>query len=154
MLYNSILRLPASMADSGSQAAGEEENRKTRFLELRDKFSFNSQRHGSTFQSILHDSQSQSSIQSGGTKPESFQELVTEIQKDVTQYTDLLIPPGIFEGDLVKLSRRAEIYVISKGQKHMFESSQAFLSRGYEWSQVKTISPDDLEVFPTGENLK
>jgi hypothetical protein len=54
------------------------------------------------------------------------------------------------EGTLVKGTDNP-IYLLQGGQKRWFPSPQAFLSWGYQWSQVITVSDSELAGYPLGE---
>lgn len=62
--------------------------------------------------------------------------------------------PELREGDLVKRHGAAEVYLLSNGQRRPFDSLQAFVSRGYDFSNVITIAGHALNEIPLGEALK
>jgi dolichol-phosphate mannosyltransferase len=72
--------------------------------------------------------------------------------------TELMdIPPGptLYEtdihpdGTLVK-GTADPIYLLENGQKRWFPSPQVFMSWGYHWDRVVTISDEELARYPTG----
>jgi dolichol-phosphate mannosyltransferase len=80
--------------------------------------------------------------------------------KDIVTIPDkelMAIPagPALFEidrhpdGTLVKGSANP-IYLLENGQKRWFPSPQVFLSWGYQWGHVITISDEELAGYPLG----
>jgi hypothetical protein len=57
------------------------------------------------------------------------------------------------EGDLVKTQKQHEVFLLKDGKKCGFNSIDAFVKRGYDFSQVKVISEVDLNSIPTGDHL-
>ena len=58
-----------------------------------------------------------------------------------------------WEGVLVKLGGLASVYLIQSGITQEFQSLNAFLTRGYEFSQVKTITKEQFALFEHGDGL-
>jgi hypothetical protein len=55
----------------------------------------------------------------------------------------------LYEGLLIRGSGAA-VYVIENGSKRLLSSEEAFLQRGYRWSQVRVIDDETLNEVPVG----
>jgi hypothetical protein len=60
-------------------------------------------------------------------------------------------PVTLDDGALVKAANDPTVYVISGGKKRVIPSENVFLTLGYSWSSVKTVSPKLLALHPTGD---
>lgn len=56
------------------------------------------------------------------------------------------------EGDLIKLRGNA-VFLVQSGMRHEFQSRHAFVSRGYEFENIKVVDSLTLMKFPLGEPL-
>jgi len=54
------------------------------------------------------------------------------------------------DGTLIKLATDETIYLLENGKKRPFYTAQVFLSWGYKWDQVVTVTPAELDSYPTG----
>jgi len=62
-------------------------------------------------------------------------------------------PVKLIDGVLVKTPDDPAVYVISNGRKRSIPSEEVFLSFGYRWPMILTVSPRALELHETGEPL-
>jgi hypothetical protein len=68
---------------------------------------------------------------------------------------------GIFNGllqpypdnTLLRAENDRTVYLVADQSKHAFMSQRAFVSRGFEFSNVKVISDFDLDNIPVGDPL-
>lgn len=58
-------------------------------------------------------------------------------------------PLVLYEGLLIQGSN-ASVYVIEHGAKRLISSEEAFLHRGYRWSQIRVIDDETLRDIPAG----
>ena len=58
------------------------------------------------------------------------------------------------DGAVVKSSKVNFAYLLDGGQKCWFPTEQAFLSWGYEWDQIITITDEELCSYPDGPPVK
>lgn len=62
--------------------------------------------------------------------------------------------PVLFgDGELLSSNSSPAIYLISQGRKLPFASGDIFLSLGYKFSNVITVSPQLLALYPTGNPI-
>jgi hypothetical protein len=62
-------------------------------------------------------------------------------------------PETLADGVLVKTKNDPTVYVISGGKKRVIPSENVFLSLGYQWSSVVTVSAKLLALHPTGDPI-
>lgn len=62
-------------------------------------------------------------------------------------------PVKLRDGDIVKLPTSPGVYVIENGLKRPVSSAEAFLSLGYKWSNIFTVSEKLLSLHPDGQPL-
>lgn len=55
---------------------------------------------------------------------------------------------------LYKISGKPDVYAIVNGQKHYITSPAVFTRYGYKWSDIKTISQQELDKFPSARWLR
>jgi hypothetical protein len=58
------------------------------------------------------------------------------------------------DGTLVQAENSASVFLINKGLLHQFVSSEIFLNMKYKWSQVLTVSSDELSYYTQGDPVK
>ncbi len=58
------------------------------------------------------------------------------------------------DGYLVKTSSDPTVYVIAEGKRHAIPSESVFLSYGYSWSDILTLSDSALNAHPLGLPLE
>lgn len=56
-------------------------------------------------------------------------------------------------GSLLKSSDNPAVYLIENEQKRPIASEEAFLSYGYKWPEIKTVSSSTLNQYPAGQTL-
>lgn len=62
--------------------------------------------------------------------------------------------PVLFgDGELVKSSNSAAVYLISNGQKRPIASGKIFKDMGYKWKNVIPVSPKVLYLYPNGKAI-
>ncbi|MBN1585677.1 hypothetical protein JW899_04935 [Candidatus Uhrbacteria bacterium] len=62
--------------------------------------------------------------------------------------------PAIFpDGSLIKSQDDPRVYVISLGQRRPIASESTFVSLGYRWQDIRTVSPKALGLHPIGEEI-
>ncbi len=71
---------------------------------------------------------------------------VEEIDRYLSSY-----PVFLKDGLLVKSSEDPAVYVISGGQKLAIDSEYTFLTLGYKWESVHTVTQALLDIHPLGE---
>lgn len=72
--------------------------------------------------------------------------------EELARYTK--ISPVLFEdGELLKSESSSSVYLIANGQKRPFTSGNDFEKLGYKWSNVITVSPQLLYLYPLGEDM-
>lgn len=59
----------------------------------------------------------------------------------------------IHEGDLMRIDNSKSVFLIENGKRREFNSFQAFVSRGYDFDNVKVVNIYDGEAFPSGSPL-
>jgi hypothetical protein len=64
-----------------------------------------------------------------------------------------MLPPKMKDGMLIKGPDTASIYLIEKGMLREFQSWNAFVSRGYDLSQVRQFFTYEFAGIPHGEGL-
>ena len=83
-----------------------------------------------------------------------FSDIVEVDQQEFARYPDDAItklqPP--LDGTLVKTNEEATVYVFEDGRLRML-SARAFSERGYQFSQVKVITPSELSGYLLGEPI-
>ena len=60
---------------------------------------------------------------------------------------------NIEDGSLVK-SNSAKVYLIENGKKRWITAAEVFVSNGYNWTDVITVSEEGLEQYEEGEEIK
>jgi len=55
------------------------------------------------------------------------------------------------DGTLVRADNSSVAFLVEKGSVRPFLNAEIFLARGYKWSQVLTISADELAYYPSGQ---
>ncbi len=61
------------------------------------------------------------------------------------------VTPVLFDdGELLKSDSASAVYLIVNGQKRPFQSGSDFEKLGYKWSNVITVSPQLLYLYPVG----
>ncbi len=59
--------------------------------------------------------------------------------------------PVLFDdGELVKSSNSAAVYLIANGKKHPITSGKVFENLGYKWENIIPVSPKVLYLYPNG----
>ena len=66
-------------------------------------------------------------------------------------FTDL---PTLESGTLVKLGNDPGVYYLLGQTKYPITSEQAFLTRGWKWTQIRILNPDLLGKFTVGDYLR
>ncbi len=62
--------------------------------------------------------------------------------------------PVLFgDGELVKSSNSAAVYLISNGQKRPITSGKVFEDLGYKWGNIVPVSPKVLYLYPNGDPI-
>lgn len=66
-----------------------------------------------------------------------------------------LVYPGAcgHEGQLIKSDTRPNVYKVEGGRKRWIVDEATFLGLGYEWSQIRVLPQQALDLIPFGENL-
>jgi len=78
--------------------------------------------------------------------------IIKKTEKELAKYQT--VAPIIFsDGELLKSSTNASVYLIDGGKKRPFASGQTFEDLGYKWENVITVSPQLLALYPQGENV-
>jgi len=62
-------------------------------------------------------------------------------------------PVLLGDGELLMSNSSAAVYLISQGQKRPFSSGDVFLSLGYKFSNIITVSPQLLAQYPVGDSI-
>ncbi|MDD3285768.1 MAG: hypothetical protein PHG95_04030 [Patescibacteria group bacterium] len=72
--------------------------------------------------------------------------------EELARYTK--ISPVLFDdGELLKSESSSAVYLIANGQKRPFTSGNDFEKLGYKWSNIITVSPQLLYLYPLGEAM-
>jgi dolichol-phosphate mannosyltransferase len=71
------------------------------------------------------------------------------VLNEIENGRDLSLTDNYPDGTLIKGTSNP-IYLLENGQKRWFPSPQTFLSWGYQWRQVITISDAELATYPLG----
>lgn len=61
---------------------------------------------------------------------------------------------GHLNGTLVKTSTSPNVYVLDGGAKRWIASPTAFVSNGFRWDRIATISDTEMAGYPTGSNIQ
>jgi len=70
--------------------------------------------------------------------------------EELARYTK--ISPVLFDdGELLKSESSSAVYLIANGQKRPFLSGDDFERLGYKWTNIITVSPQLLYLYPLGE---
>ncbi len=70
----------------------------------------------------------------------------TVTQASTSPSGSIQMPNSSFaNGSLIQVSGTPTIYLVTNGQYAPFNSADSFLNRGYQWSQVQTISPTQFD---------
>ncbi|MBL9003975.1 MAG: RICIN domain-containing protein [Myxococcales bacterium] len=66
-----------------------------------------------------------------------------------------LVYPGScgYEGQLIKADTRPNVYRVEGGRRRWIVDEATFLGLGYEWSQIRVLPQQELDLIPFGENL-
>lgn len=69
---------------------------------------------------------------------------------------DIIIGVGSshLSGNLIKTAGNPSIYVLEDGKRRWISSPTSFLSHGFRWDQVITISEAEMAVYPVGSTLQ
>ncbi|HQO11428.1 MAG TPA: hypothetical protein PK837_03425, partial [bacterium] len=57
------------------------------------------------------------------------------------------------DGELLKSESSSTVYLIANGKKRPFLSGDGFERLGYKWSNIITVSPQLLYLYPHGEAI-
>ncbi|HNU81353.1 MAG TPA: hypothetical protein PKK65_01305 [bacterium] len=72
--------------------------------------------------------------------------------EELARYTK--ISPVLFDdGELLKSESSSTVYLIANGKKRPFLSGDDFERLGYKWSNIITVSPQLLYLYPLGEAI-
>lgn len=64
------------------------------------------------------------------------------------------IPPEIRkQGQLLKGNKRAAVYFVYKGKKHLIPSETAFHQFGFSWNDVKKVHQNKVDQIPSGDPI-
>ncbi len=64
------------------------------------------------------------------------------------------VTPVLFDdGELLKSDSASAVYLLVNGQKRPFQSGSDFEKLGYKWSNVITVSPQLLYLYPVGTTI-
>jgi len=75
--------------------------------------------------------------------------IIKATKEELATYTK--VSPLLFEdGELLKSDSSNAVYLIANGQKRPFASGEDFEKLGYKWSNVITVSPQLLYLYPLG----
>jgi len=78
--------------------------------------------------------------------------IIKKTDKELAKYTT--VAPVLFDdGELLRSSTNPAVYLIDGGKKRSFASGQTFETLGYKWTNVITVSPQLLALYPNGDNL-
>jgi hypothetical protein len=65
------------------------------------------------------------------------------------------IDPVLYEdGELLKSPNSQAVYLIANGEKRPFASGEDFEKLGYKWSNIITVNPKVLYLYPLGELIQ
>ncbi|MBN2884318.1 hypothetical protein JXE04_00075 [Patescibacteria group bacterium] len=77
------------------------------------------------------------------------QDIIKATSQELALYTK--VSPLLFEdGELLKSDSASTVYLIANGTKRPFMSGNDFEKLGYKWSNVITVSPQLLYLYPLG----
>jgi hypothetical protein len=69
-------------------------------------------------------------------------------------FSPIIAEKKLQNGSLVKDPNSPSVYFIEHGKKRPIKNEKAFLSRGWSWSNIVTVSSSFLKKFTVGEFLK
>ncbi len=79
--------------------------------------------------------------------------IIKATETTLAKYTK--IAPVLFgNGELLKSPASAAVYLIDSGTKRPFNSGTTFETLGYNWSNVITVSPQLLSLYPEGSAMQ
>ncbi|MEI7452466.1 MAG: hypothetical protein WCK37_04695 [Candidatus Falkowbacteria bacterium] len=78
--------------------------------------------------------------------------VIKKTEKELAKYTT--VAPVIFDdGELLRSNTNPAVYLIDNGKKRSFDSGDTFESLGYKWTNVITVSPQLLALYPNGDAI-
>lgn len=60
---------------------------------------------------------------------------------------------NIQSGSLVKVNTDSRVYLIEGGAKRWIPSAEIFISRGFKWEGIKSVSFNELALYPEGKDI-
>ena len=75
---------------------------------------------------------------------------VTPAELDTYPTTD---PVVYGDGELLKAPLSAAVFIVTNGQKRLITSGNVFEDLGYKWSNVITVNPKVIHLYPDGEPI-
>jgi len=72
---------------------------------------------------------------------------------DYEQGPRFITTDTISDGLLLREQSDIKVYLVSGGEKHHFISEEVFLSMGYSFDNVIDVSPQIIQMFPTGNDI-
>lgn len=78
---------------------------------------------------------------------------VTSVAPVVVEQLQEGKPVKFPDGYLIKSSTSPVVYVISEGTRRSIDSEQTFLSYGWSWGDIVTVSDDAVNVHPLGADI-
>jgi len=57
-------------------------------------------------------------------------------------------------GTLVKLANDPTVWYLDGGQGHGFATETEFLSQGFAWNLIVIITPEEMDLYPVGSNIR
>lgn len=80
--------------------------------------------------------------------------LSTELFERIPHGANLVYPGACgYEGQLIKANTRPNVYKVEGGRKRWIVDEATFLGLGYEWSQIRVLPQQELDLIPFGESL-
>ena len=79
--------------------------------------------------------------------------IITVFNEELNLYPDgENIYVGIKDGNLARGTGN-EVYLIENGKKRWITTAEAFVSNGYDWGNIITVSEEELGAYEEGENI-
>ncbi len=80
-------------------------------------------------------------------------EIIAVEESELNLYQTL--GPVLFEnGELLKSADSPAVYLIEEGKKRAFLSGEKFEELGYQWSNIISVSPRVINLYPNGEFIQ
>lgn len=75
--------------------------------------------------------------------------IIKASESELSKYSKVA-PVLLSDGELLKSNNSASVYLIDNGQKRSFASGADFEALGYKWTNIITVSPQFLALYPNG----